>query len=124
MDACLYQDQIRSRVNAAAWPADGGWNGVYTQVGKTPCNGSRRSANLSRLWLRSRRNAWANLRLSGQPNLHRLGRPDALLAPGRVRADAGRAEREPHPVGGARRHYMTQPLVELYGGCMLVLKAS
>jgi hypothetical protein len=44
------------------------------------------------------------------------------------RERGGRAQRR---AGGARggagqqvRHYMNQPLVELYGGCMVVLKVS
>jgi hypothetical protein len=50
----------------------------------------------------------------------REGRAAAPAGPARPRPPAG-APRRPPP---RQCHYMTQPLVELYGGCMVVLKVS
>ena len=47
--------------------------------------------------------------------------PRATPAPGRVRLDRRRAGEQ---LVAHVCHYMNQPLVELYGGCMVVLKIS
>jgi hypothetical protein len=55
-------------------------------------------------------------------NSHLLGRPDAVVArkpnPAQTVALNGPADAE------QVCHYITQPLVELYGGCMVVLNVS